>query len=133
MDKLDVVKKIQEIGVVAVVRGKTPEEAMMMSEACIKGGVTAIELAFTTPRAHEVIEALSKKYADNPDVLIGAGTVLDAITARIAILDENAGDWIKAGCVAVGAGGALTGGGKTADEITATAKKFIAAVQAARK
>ena len=87
MDKLDVVKKIQEIGVVAVVRGKTPEEAMMMSEACIKGGVTAIELAFTTPRAHEVIEALSKKYADNPDVLIGAGTVLDAITARIAILD----------------------------------------------
>lgn len=40
MDKLDVVKKIQEIGVVAVVRGKTPEEAIMMSEACIKGGVT---------------------------------------------------------------------------------------------
>ena len=86
MDKLDVVKKIQDIGVVSVVRGKTPEEAIMMSEACIKGGVTAIELAFTTPRAHEVIEALSKKYADNPDVIIGAGTVLDAITARIAIL-----------------------------------------------
>ncbi len=148
MDKLDVVNKIKEIGVVSVVRGKTPEEAIMMSEACIKGGVTAIELAFTTPRAHEVIEALSKKYADNPDVIIGAGTVLDAITARIAIHGplpqaplmptggvnvENAGDWIKAGCVAVGAGGALTGGGKTADEITATAKKFIAAVQAARK
>ena len=86
MDKLDVVKKIQDIGVVSVVRGKTPEEAIMMSEACIKGDVTAIELAFTTPRAHEVIEALSKKYADNPDVIIGAGTVLDAITARIAIL-----------------------------------------------
>ena len=148
MDKLDVVNKIKEIGVVSVVRGKTPEEAIMMSEACIKGGVTAIELAFTTPRAHEVIEALSKKYADNPDVIIGAGTVLDAITARIAIHGplpqaplmptggvnvENAGDWIKAGCVAVGAGGALTGGGKTADEITDTAKKFIAAVQTARK
>ena len=71
MDKLDVVKKIQEIGVVSVVRGNSPEEAMMMSEACIKGGVTAIELAFTTPRAHELIEALSKKYADNPDVIIG--------------------------------------------------------------
>jgi ferredoxin--NADP+ reductase len=74
MDKLDVVKKIQDIGVVSVVRGKTPEEAIMMSEACIKGDVTAIELAFTTPRAHEVIEALSKKYADNPDVIIGAKT-----------------------------------------------------------
>ena len=35
MDKLDVVKKIQEIGVVAVVRGNSPEEAIMMSEACI--------------------------------------------------------------------------------------------------
>jgi 2-dehydro-3-deoxyphosphogluconate aldolase/(4S)-4-hydroxy-2-oxoglutarate aldolase len=46
---------------------------------------------------------------------------------------DNAGDWIKAGCVAVGAGGALTGGGKTAAQITETAKKFIAAVQAARK
>ena len=82
-------------------------KAMMMSEACIKGGVTAIELAFTTPRA--------------PPMPTGGVNV------------ENAGDWINAGCVAVGAGGALTGGGKTADEITATAKKFIAAVQAARK
>lgn len=45
---------------------------------------------------------------------------------------DNAGDWIKAGCVAVGAGGALTGGGKTATEITEAAKKFIASVQAAR-
>ena len=144
MDKLDVVKKIQDIGVVAVIRGNSPEEAMMMSEACIKGGVTAIELAFTTPRAHEVIEALSKKYADNPDVIIGAGTVLDAITARIAILagaqfivspalDVETLKLCNRYRVAVGAGGALTGGGKTADEITATAKKFIAVVQAARK
>lgn len=211
MDKIDVVKKIQDIGVVSVIRGKTPEEAMTMADACIAGGVTAIELAFTTPRAHEVIESLSKKYADNEDVIIGAGTVLDAITARIAILSgaqfivspafdletvklcnryriavmpgtttlngvlsileagadvvkifpgeilgmkaikaihgpvpqaplmptggvnvENAGEWIKAGCIAVGAGGALTGGGKTPAEITTTAKKFIAAVQAVR-
>ena len=168
-------------------------------------------MAFTTPQAHEAIETLSKKYADNPDVIIGAGTVLDAVTARIAILSgaqfvvspafdletvklcnryriavmpgtttlngvlqaleagadvvkifsgeilgmkaikaihglipqaplmptggvnaENSGDWIKAGCVAVGAGGALTGGGKTAAEITEAAKKIIASVQTAR-
>lgn len=86
IDKIDVVKKIQDIGVVAVIRGKNPEEAVAMSDACIAGGVTAIELAFTTPQAHEAIETLSKKYADNPDVIIGAGTVLDAVTARIAIL-----------------------------------------------
>lgn len=211
MDKIDVVKKIQDIGVVAVIRGKDAAEAIAMSDACIRGGVTAIELAFTTTRAHEVIAELSKKYAGNSDVLIGAGTVLDAVTARIAILSgaqfvvspafdletvklcnryriavmpgtttlngvlaalesgadvikifpgeilgmkavraihgpipqaplmptggvnaENAGEWIKAGCIAVGAGGALTGGGKTAEEITAAAKKFIASVAAAR-
>ena len=45
---------------------------------------------------------------------------------------DNAGEWIQLGCVAVGAGGALTGGGKTAAEITETAKKFIAAVKAVR-
>ncbi|MDY2965057.1 MAG: bifunctional 2-keto-4-hydroxyglutarate aldolase/2-keto-3-deoxy-6-phosphogluconate aldolase, partial [Megasphaera massiliensis] len=55
MDKIEVVNKIKEIGVVAVIRGNNPEEAVAMSEACIKGGVTAIELAFTTPRAHEAI------------------------------------------------------------------------------
>ncbi|WP_292279883.1 4-hydroxy-2-oxoglutarate aldolase [Megasphaera sp.] len=43
---------------------------------------------------------------------------------------DNAGEWIRLGCVAVGAGGALTGGGKTADEITEMAQKFIAAVKA---
>ncbi len=46
---------------------------------------------------------------------------------------DNAGEWIKAGCIAVGAGGALTGGGKTAAEITEAAKKFIASVKAARQ
>ena len=76
MDKIDVVKKIQEVGVCAVIRGKDAEEAMAMSDACIAGGVTIIELAFTTPQAHEVIAALSKKYADNPDVVIGAGSVV---------------------------------------------------------
>lgn len=56
MDKIDVVKKIQDIGVVAVIRGKNPEEAVAMSDACIAGGVTAIELAFTTPQAHEAMK-----------------------------------------------------------------------------
>ena len=47
---------------------------------------------------------------------------------------DNVGEWIKAGAVAVGAGGALTGGAKTGDyaAITATAKKFVANIKAAR-
>lgn len=46
---------------------------------------------------------------------------------------DNVGEWFKAGAVAVGAGGALTGGGKTLAEITETAKKFVVAVAKARK
>lgn len=212
MDKLQVIETVKKIGVVAVIRGNTPDEAVQISEACIAGGVTAIEVAFTTPRAHEAILTLSEKYKDNAQVVIGAGTVLDAETARMAILNgaafvvspafdeatiklcnryrvacmpgtttiqgviqalelgadivkvfpgevvgskfikavkgplpqaqmmptggvsiDNVAEWFKAGAVAVGAGGALTGGGKALTEITETAKKFVVAVAEARK
>ncbi len=211
MYKKQAVAAVKKIGVVAVIRGNTPAEAVEISEACIAGGVTAIEVAFTTPRAHEAILTLSEKYKDNADVVIGAGTVLDAETARLAIINgaafvvspafdeatikmcnryrvacmpgtttiqgviqalelgadivkvfpgevvgskfikavkgplpqaqmmptggvsiDNVAEWFKAGAVAVGAGGALTGGGKSLAEITETAKKFVAAVAAAR-
>ena len=212
MDKLQVIETVKKIGVVAVIRGNTPDEAVQISEACIAGGVTAIEVAFTTPRAHEAILTLSEKYKDNAQVVFGAGTVLDAETARMAILNgaafvvspafdeatiklcnryrvacmpgtttiqgviqalelgadivkvfpgevvgskfikavkgplpqaqmmptggvsiDNVAEWFKAGAVAVGAGGALTGGGKSLTEITETAKKFVVAVAEARK
>lgn len=212
MDKLQVIETVKKIGVVAVIRGNTPDEAVQISEACIAGGVTAIEVAFTTPRAHEAILTLSEKYKDNAQVVISAGTVLDAETARMAILNgaafvvspafdeatiklcnryrvacmpgtttiqgviqalelgadivkvfpgevvgskfikavkgplpqaqmmptggvsiDNVAEWFKAGAVAVGAGGALTGGGKSLTEITETAKKFVVAVAEARK
>lgn len=212
MDNLQVIETVKKIGVVAVIRGNTPDEAVQISEACIAGGVTAIEVAFTTPRAHEAILTLSEKYKDNAQVVIGAGTVLDAETARMAILNgaafvvspafdeatiklcnryrvacmpgtttiqgviqalelgadivkvfpgevvgskfikavkgplpqaqmmptggvsiDNVAEWFKAGAVAVGAGGALTGGGKSLTEITETAKKFVVAVAEARK
>lgn len=211
MYKEQAVAAVKKIGVVAVIRGNTPAEAVEISESCIAGGVTAIEVAFTTPRAHEAILTLSEKYKDNADVVIGAGTVLDAETARLAIVNgaafvvspafdeatiklcnryrvacmpgtttiqgviqalelgadivkvfpgevvgskfikavkgplpqaqmmptggvsiDNVAEWFKAGAVAVGAGGALTGGGKSLAEITETAKKFVAAVAAAR-
>ena len=62
MDKLQVIETVKKIGVVAVIRGNTPDEAVQISEACIAGGVTAIEVAFTTPRAHEAILTLSEKF-----------------------------------------------------------------------
>lgn len=87
MDKHEVMAKLQEQGIIAVVRGKTAEDGVRTAEACIKGGVKAIELAFTTPRAQEAIRTLVDRYQDDPDVIIGAGTVLEATTARLAILE----------------------------------------------
>ena len=87
MNKERILSAIKAQGIIAVVRGKNAEHAINVAEACIEGGVTCIELTFTTPHAHEAIRTLSQKYADNPTVIIGAGTVLDAITARIAILE----------------------------------------------
>ncbi len=85
MDKQTVIKKIKDVGVVAVVRATTADEAKKITEACMKGGVPAIELTFTVPGAHKVIEELAAYYK-NDDIILGAGTVLDPETARIAIL-----------------------------------------------
>ncbi len=72
--------------VVVVVRGSSQDEALKASQACIAGGITAVEVAYTNSKASQVIEVLSEQYADNKEVLVGAGTVLDAETARMAIL-----------------------------------------------
>ena len=199
-------------GVVAVVRADSSEQAIKITDACMKGGIAAIEITFTIPGAAQVIADLRKVYTTK-EMIIGAGTVLDPETARIAILAgaqyivspslnvetvklcnryqipimagamtiegviaameagadivkifpgdalgssfikaikgplpqaplmptggvnlENVGEWIKAGCVAVGIGGNLTGGAKTGDyqSIEDIAKQFIAKVRVAR-
>lgn len=85
MDKIEILKKIKESGLVAVIRAESKEQAEKITDACIKGGVGAIELTFTVPCADKLIEAMRAKYS-NGEILIGAGTVMDAATARIAIL-----------------------------------------------
>jgi len=206
-------KRIEECGVVAVVRAKDAEEAIKIADACMAGGVKGIEITYTVPGATEIIAELTKKYT--PDqMIVGAGTVMDPETARAAIMAganyivspclnvetvklcnryqiacmpgamtlkeaievveaggdivkvfpgnlfgpkiikafkgpcpqlrmmptggvnaDNAGEWIKAGAVAVGAGSDLTAGAKTGDfeAITEVAKKMVAAVKAARE
>ena len=86
MQESETLLAIKNAGIVAVVRGNSPEEAEKTANACIKGGIKAIELTFTVPNASEIIQKLSTKYAKDTDVVIGAGTVLDAVTARIALL-----------------------------------------------
>lgn len=71
---------------VAVVRGKSKADAIAAVENMIDGGIYNIEITFTTPQAEEVIQHLSQHVTDE-NVVIGAGTVLDSTTARLAILN----------------------------------------------
>jgi 2-dehydro-3-deoxyphosphogluconate aldolase/(4S)-4-hydroxy-2-oxoglutarate aldolase len=212
MRALTSLKKIVESGLVAIIRVSSVQQAVLAAEACAEGGIQAIEITFTLPDAHSAIEELTVRFRDRP-VLLGAGTVLDAETARIAILSgarfivspafnadaaklcrryqvpylpgagtvteilhameggadivkvfpgeslgiafvkatlaalphaplmptggvsvENVGDWIRAGCVAVGIGGRLTASAKTGDYISITrlAKQFLERMAEAR-
>ncbi len=213
MDKETVLLKIQEVGLVAVVRATTADQAKKITDACINAGIAAIEMTFTVPEADKVIREVANTYSPE-QIILGAGTVMDAETARIAILAgaqyivspyfdietaklcnryripympgvmtikeavaameagadiiklfpgdvlgpqmvkaihgpipyakimptggvsaDNVGEWIKAGVVAVGAGGSLTAGAKKGDyeSITTIGKKFIANIKAARE
>ena len=85
MEKEKVITKITDVGVVAVVRAESSDQAIRIADACIEGGIPAIELTFTVPRAHKVIEDLAAKYTHG-EIILGAGTVMDPETARIAIL-----------------------------------------------
>jgi 2-dehydro-3-deoxyphosphogluconate aldolase/(4S)-4-hydroxy-2-oxoglutarate aldolase len=83
--KLKVLSRVMESGLVAVVRADSSEQASRIAEACAAGGVAAVEITFTVPGTANVISDLAKQYQKD-EILIGAGTVLDPETARIAIL-----------------------------------------------
>ncbi len=210
--KLEILKRITDVGLVAVVRAETSEKALRIADAVLAGGCPAIEVTFTVPRAHRVIEDLAGQYPTT-DLILGAGTVLDPETARIAILSgasyvvspslnhdtvrlcnryqvpvmpgvmtirevieameagadiiklfpgetfgpafvkaikgplpqaplmptggvdvDNVGEWIKAGCVAVGVGSNLTAGSRKGDykAVTQATQQFIERIRAAR-
>ena len=207
------VEAIQQLGVVAVIRMKDADRLRAVVDAIAAGGVRAIEVTMTVPGAVALIAALARSLP--PDILLGAGTVTDARTARdvidagarfvvgpvyrpevIAVCHErdvagapgcftpteildahergadivkvfpatalgpqfikdvraplpqvrlmptggvsldNAGDWIRAGAVAVGVGSALIDGTAIAegrlDVLTSNARRIVASVAAAR-
>ena len=211
MRKGEILSRIEESGLVAVVRADSSDQAKRITEAAMKGGAAAMEITYTVPGATEVIRDLQEEFGD--ELIVGAGTVLDAETARIAILagaryvvspylDEdtarlcnryqipympgvmtikdvirglecgsevlkvfpgelmgpkvikaikgpvpqanlmptggvtvdNVGDWIRAGAVAVGAGGSLIGKPEVDgyETITEKARQFIDQIQSAR-
>jgi 2-dehydro-3-deoxyphosphogluconate aldolase / (4S)-4-hydroxy-2-oxoglutarate aldolase len=83
MTKDEVLKRIEEIGVIPVVRASSAEEAVAVAEAIGEGGIPVLEITMTVPGAIAVIAELSKRFGDQ--VLVGAGTVLDPETATKCI------------------------------------------------
>jgi 2-dehydro-3-deoxyphosphogluconate aldolase/(4S)-4-hydroxy-2-oxoglutarate aldolase len=211
--RTDVVRDIEDTGVVAVIRLTDASQLRAVAEALLAGGIRALEVTMTVPRAVPLIEELSARLPAG--VLVGAGTVLDVETARQVIragarfvvgpvfrrdviemchrydtavvpgcftpteilsaweagadivkvfpatalgpgffkdvrgplpqvrlmptggvTRENAGDWIRAGAVAIGVGTALVDKKAVAerryDDITASARHFVEAVRVAR-
>jgi 2-dehydro-3-deoxyphosphogluconate aldolase/(4S)-4-hydroxy-2-oxoglutarate aldolase len=84
MDKTKKLTLIRESGVIAIMRAQSSGQLIAAADAIKAGGVRAIEVTMTTPGALDVIAQASEKYGE--EVLFGAGSVLDAETARSAIL-----------------------------------------------
>jgi 2-dehydro-3-deoxyphosphogluconate aldolase/(4S)-4-hydroxy-2-oxoglutarate aldolase len=199
--------RLAEVGVVAVIRSASIDAALAVSHALVRGGVTGIEITFSTPGAPE---AIARARRELPDALVGAGTVLDEPSLRAAcdagasflvsphtdetliaaarargvpflpgaltpteivrawqlgaacvkvfpgsavgpsylkalkgplphialmptggVDEKNLGEWLLAGAVAVGMGGALATG--TPDAIEAAARRATLALRAARE
>jgi 2-dehydro-3-deoxyphosphogluconate aldolase/(4S)-4-hydroxy-2-oxoglutarate aldolase len=84
VQKAKVIASLKEIGLVPVLRAESVEKALALAEAIAAGGVTVLEVTMTVPGAIQVMRKLAES---RPDILIGAGTVLDAETARMCILE----------------------------------------------
>jgi 2-dehydro-3-deoxyphosphogluconate aldolase / (4S)-4-hydroxy-2-oxoglutarate aldolase len=84
MSKSAVLAALKNIGLVPVLRAASVDKALALATAIADGGVTVLEVTMTVPGAIEVMKRLAK---ERPDILVGAGTVLDAETARMCILE----------------------------------------------
>jgi len=83
--KSEVLQAILDCGIIAVIRAPDIERGYKLAEAARKGGINAVEITMTVPGALDVIRDLSSRYSGG-ETVIGAGTVLDPETARLAIL-----------------------------------------------
>lgn len=83
MNKSEVLRQIKDVGIIPVVRATTADEAMRAIDAIREGGISVLEITMTVPGAVGVIEQVVGRFGN--DALVGAGTVLDAETARVCV------------------------------------------------
>ena len=84
MTKPEIIQRLLDPGIIAIIRADSSEQLLRAAEALLAGGVTAMEVTMTTPNALQVIGDVTAKFGDR--VLMGVGSVLDAETARAALL-----------------------------------------------
>jgi 2-dehydro-3-deoxyphosphogluconate aldolase / (4S)-4-hydroxy-2-oxoglutarate aldolase len=84
MAKQSDLQRVARCGIVAVIRAASGERLAEVAEALLAGGVDVMEVTFTVPRAHQALEHVAARLGDK--ILLGAGTVLDPETARLALL-----------------------------------------------
>ncbi len=74
MNKQEVLARVRELGLLAVIRGPSPELTVQVVSALVAGGVTGIEITYSTPQAAKVVEELDRKYGEK--ILLGMGTLI---------------------------------------------------------
>jgi 2-dehydro-3-deoxyphosphogluconate aldolase / (4S)-4-hydroxy-2-oxoglutarate aldolase len=79
MNKEEVRARIEEIGIVPAIRVSSTEEARFAAAAVSSGGIPIVEITMTVPEACELIQDM---VANAPDIIVGAGTVLNPVTAH---------------------------------------------------
>ncbi len=84
MNKQSDLARVRQSGIVAVIRSASGQRLVDVAEALLAGGVDVMEVTFTVPQAHQVLARLAECLGSK--ILLGAGTVLDPETARIALL-----------------------------------------------
>lgn len=82
MNKTEVLEKVKELGLLAVIRGPSPELTVKMVEALIAGGVRGIEITYSTPNAEDVVRTLAKQFGDS--IVLGMGTLTKPEQAECA-------------------------------------------------
>ncbi len=73
MSKQETLERVKSLGLLAVIRGPSPELTVQMVQALVAGGVKGIEITYSTPNAEEVVAGLKRQYGE--DILLGMGTL----------------------------------------------------------
>lgn len=83
MTKNEILAKIKQLGLLAVIRGPSPELTLQMVDALVAGGVYGIEITYSTPNAPEVVRSLADKFGS--EIMLGMGTLTEPEQAAQAV------------------------------------------------